>query len=287
MQRALRHFQQRRVRRAQLRTCFRARRGRAPRNMTSPTVFDLLSEAVERRIVLLDGAMGTMIQRHGLAEADYRGDRFKSHSKDLKGNGDILALTRPDVIKSIHEAYLAAGSDIIETNTFAATSIAQADYQLEHAVYDINVAAGRLAKAAAQEWTERTPDKPRFAAGALGPLNRVLSISPDVNDPAFRAVTFDQVKDAYAEQIRGLIDGGVDLLLAETIIDTLNVKACIAAVEEVFAQKGVRLPLMISVTMTDKSGRTLSGQTIDAFLTSVLHAKPFSVGMNCSLGATE
>jgi 5-methyltetrahydrofolate--homocysteine methyltransferase len=255
--------------------------------MSTRTVFDLLSEAVERRIVLLDGAMGTMIQRRGLAEADYRGNRFENHPKDLKGNADVLGLTRPDVIKSIHEEYLAAGSDIVETNTFAATSIAQADYQLEHAVYDMNVAAGRLAKAAAQEWTHRTPDKPRFAAGALGPLNRVLSISPDVNDPAFRAVTFDQVRDAYAEQIRGLIDGGVDLLLAETIIDTLNVKACIAAVEEVFAEKGTRLPLMISVTMTDKSGRTLSGQTIDAFLTSVLHAKPFSVGMNCSLGATE
>jgi 5-methyltetrahydrofolate--homocysteine methyltransferase len=255
--------------------------------MSTPTVFDLLSEAVERRIVLLDGAMGTMIQRHGLGEADYRGERFAGHHKDLKGNSDILCLTRPDVIKGIHEAYLAAGSDLVETNTFAATSIAQADYDLGSAVYDINVAAARLAKAAAGEWTERTPQKPRFAAGALGPLNRVLSISPDVNDPAFRAVTFDQVRTAYAEQVRGLIDGGVDLLIAETIIDTLNVKACIAALEEVFAEKGVRLPLMISVTMTDKSGRTLSGQTIDAFLTSVLHARPFSVGMNCSLGATE
>jgi 5-methyltetrahydrofolate--homocysteine methyltransferase len=255
--------------------------------MSSPSVFDLLSEAVERRIVLLDGAMGTMIQRHGLGEADYRGERFLSHHKDLKGNSDVLSLTRPDVIKGIHEAYLAAGSDIVETNTFAATSIAQADYELGSAVYDMNVAAGRLAKAAAQEWTQRTPQKPRFAAGALGPLNRVLSISPDVNDPAFRAVTFDQVKAAYAEQVRGLIDGGVDLLIAETIIDTLNVKAGIVAIEEVFAEKGVRLPLIISVTMTDKSGRTLSGQTIDAFLTSVLHAKPFAVGMNCSLGATE
>ncbi|HMI89483.1 MAG TPA: methionine synthase [Polyangiaceae bacterium] len=253
----------------------------------SSRVFDLLSETIERRIVLLDGAMGTMVQRHGLTEVDFRGERFQSHHKDLKGNGDILALTRPDVVQSIHEEYLAAGSDIIETNTFAATSIAQADYALESVVYDINVASARIAKAAAEKWTEKTPDKPRFVAGALGPLNRVLSLSPDVNDPSFRAVTFDQVRDAYAEQARGLIDGGVDLLLNETIIDTLNVKACIAALEQVFAEKGVRLPLMISVTMIDKSGRTLSGQTIDAFLTSVLHAKPFSVGMNCSLGATE
>jgi 5-methyltetrahydrofolate--homocysteine methyltransferase len=255
--------------------------------MTSPKTEDLLNQALERRILLLDGAMGTMIQRHHLVEADYRGERFKNHSHDLKGDNDILAITRPDVIRGIHEAYLEAGSDIIETNTFSSTSIAQADYKMEPFVYDVNFAAARLAKEACLKWTEKTPQKPRLVAGAIGPTNRTLSLSPDVNDPAFRAATFDQLRVAFAEQVRALIDGGVDLLLAETIIDTLNAKACIVAIEEVFAEKGIRLPLMISVTITDRSGRTLSGQTVEAFWTSVAHAKPLSVGINCALGAAE
>src|SRR6266540_3334194 len=255
--------------------------------MTSTKTEDALAEALDRRILLLDGAMGTMIQRHKLAEADYRGARFEDHPHELKGDNDVLVLTRPEIIQGIHEAYLEAGSDIIETNTFSATSIAQADYHLERAIYHINVAAAKLAKAACRKWTEKTPDRPRFVAGAIGPTNRTLSLSPHVNDPAYRAVTFDQVKNSYSEQVRGLVDGGVDLLLVETIIDTLNAKACLVAIEEVFAEKGVRLPLMISMTITDKSGRTLSGQTVDAFFASVLHVKPLSVGINCALGAAE
>jgi 5-methyltetrahydrofolate--homocysteine methyltransferase len=248
---------------------------------------EILRATMAKRIVLLDGAMGTMIQRHKLTEADYRGQRFASHPVDVKGDNDLLVLTRPDVIAGIHESYLAVGSDIIETNTFNANTIAQADYKLESIVYELNIEAARLAKRATAAWTARTPDRPRFVAGALGPTNRTLSMSPDVNDAAFRAVTFDQVKDAYAEQVRGLIDGGVDLLIPETITDTLNVRAALVAIEEVFDEKGVRLPLMLSVTIVDQSGRTLSGQTIDAFWTSVAHARPLSVGINCSLGAEQ
>jgi 5-methyltetrahydrofolate--homocysteine methyltransferase len=231
--------------------------------------------------------MGTMIQRHKLSEADFRGERFQNHPKDLQGNNDLLVLTRPDVIREIHGQYLAAGADIIETNTFSSTTIAQADYLLEHVAYELNVEGARIAKAAAAEWTAKTPDRPRLVAGAIGPTNRTLSISPEVNNPAFRAMTFDELRAAYEEQVRGLIDGGVDLILLETIFDTLNAKAGIVAIENVFAAKGVRLPLMISFTITDKSGRTLSGQTLEAFYASVAHARPFSIGINCALGARD
>src|SRR6188768_472086 len=219
-----------------------------------------LEQALARRILILDGAMGTMIQRHKLTEADFRGARFKDHPKDLQGNNDLLILTRPDVISEIHGQYLAAGADIIETNTFSSTTVAQADYALEHLAYELNVEGARLAKAACEAWTKKTPDRPRFAAGSIGPTNRTLSISPDVNNPAFRAITFDELREAYEEQVRGLIDGGSDVLLLETIFDTLNAKAAIVAIENVFEARGQRLPLMISVTVTDRSGRTLSGQ---------------------------
>jgi 5-methyltetrahydrofolate--homocysteine methyltransferase len=246
-----------------------------------------LEAAAAARILVLDGAMGTMIQRRGLTEADFRGERFNAHARDLRGNNDLLILTRPDVISDIHRRYLAAGADIIETNTFSSTSVAQADYGLEHLAYELNVEGARLARAAADEWTSTTPDRPRFVAGSIGPTNRTLSISPDVNNPAFRAVTFDELRGAYEDQVRGLVDGGCDLLLLETIFDTLNAKAAIVAIENVFEKAGVRLPLMISFTITDKSGRTLSGQTLEAFYTSVRHAKPFSIGINCALGARD
>ncbi len=255
--------------------------------MPTADVATTLRELLRRRILVLDGAMGTMIQRHGLGEADFRGARFADHPHDLKGDNEVLALTRPDVVAGIHDLYLAAGADIIETNSFSSTAIAQADYRLEPVVHELNVAAARLARTAADAWTARTPDRPRFVAGALGPTNRTLSISPDVNDPTFRAVTFDQVRTAYAEQVRGLLEGGVDLLLVETIFDTLNAKAALVAIEEVFEAVGRRLPVIISVTITDRSGRTLSGQTVDAFHTSIAHAKPLAVGINCALGARE
>jgi 5-methyltetrahydrofolate--homocysteine methyltransferase len=247
----------------------------------------VLERALADRILILDGAMGTMIQRHKLTEADFRGDRFKDHPKDLRGNNDLLILTRPDVISEIHEQYLAAGADILETNTFSSTAVAQGDYQLEPLAYELNLEGARLAKTACAKWTAKTPDRPRFVAGSIGPTNRTLSISPDVNNPSFRAIPFDELRAAYEEQVRGLIDGGCDLLLLETIFDTLNAKAGIVAIENVFAEKGVRLPLMISFTITDKSGRTLSGQTLDAFYISVRHAKPFSIGINCALGARD
>lgn len=246
-----------------------------------------LTQALAGRILLVDGAMGTMIQRRGLSEADFRGNRFREHDRDLKGDNDLLVLTRPDVIENIHHEYLEAGSDIIETNTFNGTSVSQADYGLEAIVYELNVEAARLAKRASTVWTNRTPDRPRFVAGAIGPTNRTLSISPDVNDPAARPITFDALRDAYAEQARGLLDGGVDLLLVETIFDTLNAKAAIVALREEFEQRGYDVPVMLSVTVTDRSGRTLSGQTIDAFYVSTRHALPFSVGINCALGARE
>ena len=250
---------------------------------TTSALATLLSD----RILVLDGAMGTMIQRRGLDEADFRGTRFATHGRDLKGDNDLLVLTRPDVIGDIHDAYLAAGADIIETCTFNGTSIAQADYGLESIVHELNVAAARVARRAADDWTARTPDRPRFVVGSIGPMNKTLSLSPDVNDPAFRAVTFDQVREAYAEQIRGLIEGGCDALLIETIFDTLNAKAAIVAALDVFDDTGVTLPLLISVTITDRSGRTLSGQTVDAFWASVRHARPLAVGVNCALGARE
>jgi 5-methyltetrahydrofolate--homocysteine methyltransferase len=263
--------------------------------MTS--TLDTLNGLLARRILVIDGAMGTMIQRYKLGEPDYRGERFRDHSKELKGNADVLNVTRPDVITAIHHEYLEAGADIIETNTFNAQAISQADYALEPFVRELNVAGARLAREAADAWTAKNPDKPRFVAGAMGPTNRTLSISPDVNDPAFRAVTFAQVRDACAEQVRGLLEGGVDLLLVETIFDTLNAKAALVAIQDVYQERFGTAeavphhrgapPVMISVTITDRSGRTLSGQTIDAFYVSVEHVKPFSVGMNCALGARD
>jgi 5-methyltetrahydrofolate--homocysteine methyltransferase len=231
--------------------------------------------------------MGTMVQRYGLSEIDFRGGRFRAHSRDLRGNNDVLVLTRPDVITEIHEQYLEAGADIIETDTFTSTAIAQADYGLEPHVYEMNVEAARLARAAADRWSRRTPSRPRFVAGSIGPTNRTLSISPDVNNPSFRGATFDELREAYIEQVRGLLDGGCQILLLETIFDTLNAKAGIVAIQEVFEERGVDVPLMISVTVTDRSGRTLSGQTIDAFWVSIAHAPPFSVGINCALGARD
>ena len=258
-----------------------------PHSSAPADVRAVLDAALAERIVVLDGAMATMVQPLGLEEADFRGRRFAEHSHALKGNHDVLVLTQPAAIASIHDAYLAAGADIIETDTFTSTAVAQADYGLESVAYEMNVAAARLAREAAVRWTERTPERPRFVAGSIGPTNRTLSMSPDVNDPTFRAVTFDAVRDAYAEQARGLLDGGCDLLLIETVFDTLNAKAAIAAILDVFDERGAAVPLMISVTVTDRSGRTLSGQTIDAFWVSITHARPFSVGINCALGARE
>ncbi len=238
------------------------------------------------RIAVLDGAMGSMIQTFKLEEPDFRGDRFKAHPHDLKGNNDLLCLTRPDVIESIHSDYFAAGADIVETNTFSSTSIAMADYRCESLVREINLAAVACARRAADRAEAADPSRLRFVAGAIGPLNRTLSMSPDVNRPDYRAVTWDDVVAAYTEQIEALLDAGVDALLVETIFDTLNAKAALFAIEQVFDRRGdaARVPVMISVTITDASGRTLSGQTISAFYASIAHANPFSVGINCALG---
>ncbi len=254
--------------------------------MSNRETRSVLQDLLSRRILLLDGAMGTMLQGYRLQEADYRGERLAAHGQDLRGNHDLLSLSRPDVVLDCHRAYLEAGADIIETNTFTATSIAQADYACEPLVYDMNLAAARVARQAADEFSARSK-RPRFVAGSIGPTNRMLSMSPDVNDPGFRVVTFDQVRESYAEQVRGLVDGGVDVLLAETVTDTLTLKACVFAIQEVLAERGVDVPVILSVTITDKSGRTLSGQTIDAFWTSVAHARPLAVGVNCSLGAED
>ncbi len=251
------------------------------------TTLETLKQLLATRVLVLDGAMGTMIQRHQLDEAGFRGARFRAHPTDLRGNSDVLVLTQPAVISGIHEEYLAAGADIIETNTFTSTRIAQADYDLQPLVRELNLEAARLAREAADRWTARTPDQPRFVAGSIGPLNKTLSISPDVNNPAFRGLTFDEARDAYREQVRALIEGGVDLLLVETIFDTLNAKAALVAIQEIFEELATERPIMISVTITDRSGRTLSGQTLDAFYVSIAHAKPFSVGLNCALGARE
>jgi 5-methyltetrahydrofolate--homocysteine methyltransferase len=255
--------------------------------MTTSNPRTQLERLLSERILVLDGAMGTMIQAEGLEEADFRGARFADHSVDLKGDNELLVLTRPDVIEKIHGAFLAAGADIIETNTFGSTAVSQADYAMEATAYEQNVLAAKIAKRVAAEWTARTPDKPRFVAGAIGPTNKTLSISPDVNDPSFREGSFDALREAYVEQVRGLLEGGVDVLLIETIFDTLNAKAAIVAAFEVFEERNVELPLMISVTISDKSGRTLSGQTVEAFWTSIAHVKPLSVGINCALGAGE
>jgi 5-methyltetrahydrofolate--homocysteine methyltransferase len=245
-----------------------------------------IEDILKERILILDGAMGTMIQRHTLTEADFRGDKFKDHAYPLKGNNDILSITRPDIIKEIHRQYLAAGADIIETNTFSGTSIAQADYHLEDHVYELNFQSAKIAREVADEFTKKEPHKPRFVAGAMGPTNKTASLSPEVNNPGFRAVTFDQLAAAFGEQARGLIDGGVDVLLLETAIDTLNVKAALFAIQEIFEEKGRELPIMVSGTITDASGRTLSGQTTEAFLVSVSHVPLLSIGLNCALGAS-
>ena len=242
-----------------------------------------LPELLRRRIVVIDGAMGTMIQRLRLTEADFRGARFADHPTDLKGNNDLLSLTRPDVVRAIHDAYLDSGADIVETNTFGATSIAQGDYGLAGIAREMNVAAARIARAAADACS--TPERPRFVAGALGPTPRTASISPDVNDPGARNTSFDELRAAYHEQAAGLLEGGADLFLVETIFDTLNAKAAIFALDELMAQSGERLPVIISGTVTDASGRILSGQTVGAFWHSVRHARPLAVGLNCALGA--
>ena len=239
------------------------------------------------RILVLDGAMGTMIQQYKLEEEDFRKGWFEDHEKSLKGNNDLLVLTRPEIIQEIHEKYLEAGADIIETNTFSGTSIAQEDYNLQDYAYEINKHGAEIAKKAAEKYTQKTPEKPRFVAGSIGPTNRTASISPDVNDPGFRNVTFEALVKAYEEQTHGLIDGGADLLLVETVFDTLNAKAALFAIENVQEEKGTDLPVMVSGTITDASGRTLSGQTTEAFLVSVSHAKPLSIGLNCALGAKE
>ncbi len=246
-----------------------------------------LRRLLQQRILILDGAMGTMIQRHRLGEADYRGERFRDFPRDLKGNNDLLLLTRPHIIRDIHARYLAAGADIIETNTFNATSVSQADYGLEALVHELNAAGARLAREVCDEWTARTPDRPRFVAGVLGPTSRTASISPDVNDPGYRNVTFDELVATYTEALRGLCEGGADLILVETIFDTLNAKAALFAIDQHFEAIGRRLPIMISGTITDASGRTLSGQTAEAFWNSLRHARPFSFGLNCALGAKE
>lgn len=247
-----------------------------------------IQDILKERIMVLDGAMGTMIQRHKLEEEDFRGERFKNHPHPLKGNNDVLSITRPDIIKDIHRQYFDAGADIIETNTFSGTIIAQADYHLDKAaVHDINYCSAKIAREVADEFTRKDPGKPRFVAGAMGPTNKTASLSPDVNNPGYRATTFDELAKAFKDQARALMDGGVDILLLETIIDTLNVKAALFAIQELFEETGKELPVMVSGTITDASGRTLSGQTTEAFLISVAHVPLLSVGLNCALGAAQ
>ncbi|MDI1322529.1 MAG: homocysteine S-methyltransferase family protein [Algoriphagus sp.] len=255
---------------------------------------ETLLQQISRRILILDGAMGTMIQRYNLTEEDFRTPELASHHKSLKGNNDLLSLSRPDIIKQIHREYLEAGADIIETNTFSGTTIAQEDYGLSHLAYAINFESAKLAREVAEEFTAKDPSKPRFVAGAIGPTNKTASLSPDVNDPGYRAITFDQLAEAYSEQVRGLLDGGSDIILVETIFDTLNAKAALYAIQDVYEQRGIPLdpkeggiPIMISGTITDASGRTLSGQTTEAFLISISHVPLLSVGLNCALGAKE
>ena len=254
--------------------------------MTKPNIREL----AKNRILVIDGAMGSLIQEYKLTEKDFRGERYKDFHRDIQGNNDILSITRPDVIEAIHRAYLDAGADILETNTFSGTRIAQADYEMESEVYDINFESAKIARKVADEYTAKNPDKPRYVAGAIGPTNRTLSLSPDVNNPGYRAVTFDQVADAYLEQIKGLVDGGSDIILVETIFDTLNAKAAIYAIEKYYSTHPSveRLPVMISGTITDASGRTLSGQTAEAFYISISHTSNLlTVGLNCALGAEE
>jgi len=250
--------------------------------MIKPSIYEIVRD----RILVIDGAMGTMIQRYKLEEDDFRGERFATHKHPLKGNNDLLSITRPDVITAIHREYLEAGADILETNTFSGTVIAQADYRTEDAVYDINYCSAKLAKEVCDEYTRKNPAKPRYVAGAIGPTNRTASISPDVNDPGYRAITFDELVEAYTFQVKGLVEGGADILLVETIFDTLNAKAALYAIMEYFDKEQLELPIMVSGTITDASGRTLSGQTTEAFLISVSHAPLLSIGLNCALGAS-
>lgn len=246
-----------------------------------------IKEILKERILVLDGAMGTMIQEYDLTEEDFRNERLRNHEKPLFGNNDLLSITRPDIIKRIHEKYFEAGADIVETNTFSSTTVAQADYGLEEFAYEINVQSAKIAREAASEWSARTPGKPRFVAGSIGPTNKTASLSPDVNNPGYRAITFDQLKEAYKEQSLGLIEGGADILLVETVFDTLNAKAALVGINEVFDQLGIQLPVMLSGTITDASGRTLSGQTAEAFVISIAHFPLLSVGLNCALGAHQ
>jgi 5-methyltetrahydrofolate--homocysteine methyltransferase len=244
-----------------------------------------IHEAIKKNILILDGAMGTMLQRYNFSEEDFRGERFKDFPHSLKGNNDLLSLTQPQAIKAVHAAYFEAGADIVETNTFSGTTIGMADYFLEEYVYELNYESAKLAREVADEFTAKNPDKPRFVAGSIGPTNRTASMSPDVNDPGYRAVTFDDLRIAYKQQVEALIDGGSDLLLVETIFDTLNAKAALFAIEEVKDERNIDIPIMVSGTITDASGRTLSGQTVEAFLVSVSHIPLLSVGFNCALGA--
>ncbi len=255
--------------------------------MTSPSAFERLEAATNERILIIDGAMGTMIQRYKLSEEDYRGKEFANWNQDVKGNNDLLSITKPEVIKEIHGSYLEVGADIIGTNTFNATTISMADYGMEAQAYDINVAAAKIARQAADEWSAKTPHKPRFVAGAVGPTNRTASISPKVSDPGYRNVTFDELVEAYKAQTKGLIEGGVDIIIIETIFDTLNAKAAGFAVVQAFKEIDQTFPIMISGTITDLSGRNLSGQTPEAFYYSMRHLKPFSIGLNCSFGAEQ
>ncbi|MCH2235803.1 MAG: homocysteine S-methyltransferase family protein [Crocinitomicaceae bacterium] len=245
-----------------------------------------IKEIIKEKILVLDGAMGTMIQTYNLEEKDFRGERFKDHHMPLQGNNDILALTRPDVLKAIHISYLEAGADIIETNTFGGTFIAQEDYDLAHAVFDINFESAKIAREAANEFTAKNPEKPRFVCGSMGPTTKLSSMSPDVNDPGFRSTSFEELVQAFKEQVTGLIKGGVDLLMVETITDTLNAKAALFAIETVQSELSTDLPVMISGTITDASGRTLSGQNTEAFIVSVQHSQPLTIGLNCAMGAS-
>ena len=246
-----------------------------------------LYDALNHRILVLDGAMGTMIQRYKLEEEDYRGERFKNWEHPVKGNNDLLSITRPDIIEAIHKEYLEAGADIIETNTFSATTIAMTDYHMEELAYELNFESAKIARKVCDEFTAKNPEKPRFVAGSVGPTNKTASLSPDVNDPGFRAITFDELRIAYKQQCEALLDGGADILLIETIFDTLNAKAALFAIDEIQEDRNIKIPIMVSGTITDASGRTLSGQTAEAFLISVSHLKLLSVGFNCALGAKQ
>jgi 5-methyltetrahydrofolate--homocysteine methyltransferase len=246
-----------------------------------------IQQAIQQRILVLDGAMGTMLQRYKFTEEDYRGERFKAYPSSLKGNNDLLSLTQPHAIAEVHRKYFEAGADIVETNTFSGTTIGMADYNMEDLVYELNFESAKIAKEVADEFTKKNPNQPRFVAGSIGPTNRTASLSPDVNRPEYRAITFDQLRVAYKQQVEALIDGGVDVLLVETIFDTLNAKACLFAIEEVKEERNIDIPIMVSGTITDASGRTLSGQTVEAFLASVSHVPLLSVGFNCALGAEQ